>query len=204
MSKVRADKTVYDERIVTQEGEVVSSKTVIKSISEPEYVKLYIDCLFTVKGLRKGLNPIFIAFLRHMSYADVNARYGGQLIYTNKALKMQIAEQLHLGIDSINKALSEFVKAGVFKRVAVGTYQVNPDIVGRGEWKDIKNIKATFDFAEKSVKAEIVKAEEGEIDSHTEQLEEQYAAATDPNQMTFEEVERNVELSREKDSSKAG
>ena len=128
----------------------------IKGTAEPDYIKLYIDCVFTMKGLRKGLNPIFLAFIKHMTYADIEGEYGGQIIYTNMALKKSIANQLGLGIDSINKALSEFVKAGIFKRVAVATYQVNPSIVGKGEWKDIKNIIATFDFADNSVKAQFV------------------------------------------------
>ena len=59
----RLEKKVFEEHVITQEGEVVQSKTVYKTQTEPEYVKLYIDCILTIKGLRKGLNPIFLAFL---------------------------------------------------------------------------------------------------------------------------------------------
>ena len=170
----RLEKKVFEEHVITQEGEVVQSKTVYKTQTEPEYVKLYIDCILTIKGLRKGLNPIFLAFLPYMSYADINGQGGGQVIFVNKAMKDIIAKQLNLGIDSINKALSEFTKAGMFKGLTVGTYQVNPNIVGKGEWKDIKNIRATFDFGSREVVAEIVKAEEECMTENQQRLSEDF------------------------------
>ena len=179
----RLDKKVFEEHVITDEGEVVSSKTVYKTQTEPEYVKLYIDCVLTVKGLRKGLNPIFLAFLPYMSYADINGQGGGQVIFVNKAMKDIIAQKLNLGIDSINKALSEFTKAGLFKRLTVGTYQVNPNIVGKGEWKDIKNIRATFDFGSKDIVADIVKAEEENMTENQQRLEDEYQ------QMSFGGIE---------------
>jgi hypothetical protein len=164
MSKQRIDKTVYTEAVITQVGEVVNSKTVYKTQTEPDFVKLYIDCVFTVKGVKKGFNPIFLAFLEYMSYADTNSKYGGQVIFVNKAMKMNIAETVGLSIVSVNNAITDFVKKGIFKRIDVGTYQINPNIVGRGEWKDIKNIRATFDFGAKDIVADIVRNEETAID----------------------------------------
>lgn len=191
MSKQKIDKAVYREAIVTPEGEVESFKTVYRTQSEPDFIKLYIDCLFTVKGIRKGINPIFLAFLEHMSYADSNGLYGGQVIYVNKAMKMNIAKKLNLGIDSINKGLSELTKHGVFKRIDVGTYQVNPNIVGKGEWKDIKNIRANFDFASKEVVAEIVRNEEEVMTEQQEALSKEYEEKME-NQLAFDEVNTAV------------
>lgn len=166
----RLEKKVFEEHVITPEGELVEAKTVYKTQTEPEYVKLYVDCILTLKGLRKGLNSIFLAFLPYMSYADINGTGGGQIIFVNKAMKELIAKQLNLKIDSINKALSEFTKAGIFKRLSVGTYQVNPHIVGKGEWKDIKNIRATFDFGKKEIIADIVKNEESKIDTAVKKI----------------------------------
>lgn len=177
MSKQRIDKQVYTEAIITQEGEVVSSKTVYKTQTEPDFVKLYIDCVFTVKGVKKGFNPIFLAFLEYMSYSDINRKYGGQIIYVNKAMKTAIATKVGLSIVSVNNAITDFVKKGIFKRVDVGTYQVNPNIVGKGEWKDIKNIRATFDFANKEVVGDIVREEEDKIDIATDEVAIQSEAA---------------------------
>lgn len=173
MAKSRLDKKVFEEHIISQEtGEIMQAKTVYKAQTEPEYVKLYIDCILTVKGLRKGLNPIFVAFLKYMSYADVGEESGGQIIFVNKTMKELIAKQLEIGLYSVDKALGELTKAGIFKRIATGTYQVNPNIVGKGEWKDIKNIRATFDFGKKEVVAEVVRAEEQAMTAHQTALEE--------------------------------
>lgn len=179
------DKKVFESHVITQEGEVVSSKTVYSTQTEPDFVKLYIDCVFAVKGVRKGINPIFLAFLEHMTYANSNVKYGGQIIYVNKALKSAIADKLGLKLDSVNKALYELVKSQIFTRVDVGTYQVNPNIVGRGEWKDIKNIRATFDFGNREVVADIVKSEEESMTENQQRLEEEYE------QMTFERSAAN-------------
>ena len=127
-------------------------------MTEPQYVKLYTDCISSVKGLKNGLNPIFLAFLPYMRRADIKGKCGGQIIFVNKAMKSAIAEKLGLKIDSINKALSEFVKSEIFKRVDVGTYQVNPNIIGKGEWNDIKNIRASFN--KEVVSDEIKKTDE--------------------------------------------
>ena len=168
------EKKTYEEHIISEEtGEIITSKSVYK-VKEPDYVKLYLDCVFTFKGLRKGLNPIFLAFIKYMNYADINGQGGGQVIFVNKAMKESIAKSLNLGIDSINKALSEFTKTGMFKRLTVGTYQVNPNIIGRGEWKDIKNIRATFDFANGELIADIVRNEETTLTEQQTELEQKF------------------------------
>lgn len=174
MSKQRIDKQVYTEVVATTEGEVVSHKTVYKNTSEPDFVKLYVDCVFTVKGVKKGFNPIFVAFLEYMSYSDANSPYGGQIIYVNKAMKATIANKVGLSIASVNSAITDFVKKGLFKRVDVGTYQVNPNIVGLGSWADIKNIRATFDFGNGEVVADIVKEEEESMTENQQRLENEY------------------------------
>lgn len=159
MAKKLTEKTIYTERIVSDEtGEQKSVRTISKGNAEPEYVKLYIDCVLTIKGLRKGLSPIFLALLPLMSYANTEDDNGGQIIYLNSALKKQIAAKLDIGVDSVNKALTEFVSAGICRRIDRGTYQINANIVGRGEWKDISNIRAQFDFAAQDIVADIIKA----------------------------------------------
>lgn len=179
MSKTRNDKKVFEEHVITQEGELVSSKTIYKAQDEPDFVKLYIDCVFTVKGVKKGFNPIFVAFLEYMSYSDSNDDFGGQLIFVNKAMKAAIAKKVGLSLVSVNNAITDFVKKGLFKRVDVGTYQVNPNVVGRGKWSDIKNIRATFDFANKEIVADIVKAEEDNMTENQQRLENEYQVTID-------------------------
>lgn len=172
------DTKVFEERTITTEGEVISQKEVYKT-KEPDFVKLYLDCVLQLKGLQKGLNPILIEFVKYMSYADINSVGGGQVIFMNKMLKETVAKSLGVSLKRIEQAITQFVKAGIFKRLAVATYQVNPNIFGKGDWSDIKNIRATFDFGSKEVIADIVKYEEEEMTNKQTQLEEQYQLSID-------------------------
>lgn len=167
------ERKVYAEVIATEDGEVKSQKTVYRT-KEPDFVKLYLDCVLLLKGLQKGLNPILIEFVKYMSYADINSIGGGQVIFMNKALKETVAAKLNVSLKRIEQAITQFVKAGIFKRIAVGTYQVNPNIFGKGDWVDIKNIRATFDFSSKEIVADIVKNEEESMSNHQETLEDEY------------------------------
>jgi len=153
------DKITYKSDTVTidrETGEVLKQEntTHIRISTEPNYIKLYINTLLAFKDLPKTLNPILLEFLTYMTYADSSSKRGGQIIMTNSYMKKSIAQNLNLTIDSINKGLFKLEKAKIFKRIDVGTYQVNPHLFGRGEWKDIRAVRATFDFNNGEIKAE--------------------------------------------------
>lgn len=146
-----SDIVLYTEvqRTVDESGEIISSLTTqkVKDGKEPDYVKVYVDCLLSAKDLSQSLNPILLAFITRMSYANPDEINGGQVIYVNSAMKNDICLQLNIKIDRVNQSLQQFKKAGIFKSLARGKYQVNPNYFGRGEWKDIKKIKANFEFS---------------------------------------------------------
>lgn len=138
-------------------GEVIEEQETkqIKKSVEPNYIKLYLTTLLAFKDLPKTLNPILLEFLNHMSYANNNDKDGGQKIYTNASMKKDIADKLGMKVNTLDKALGTFVSSGLFKRVGTGTYQVNPFMFGKGEWKDISAIRAIFDFNTGEVDANI-------------------------------------------------
>lgn len=160
----KQDKTVYNRTVIDNDtGEVLNQEIVYKQSPEPNFIKLYLDCLCSFKGISKSLNPILLELLQHMSFASLQDPEGGQIIYLNAELKRRIAKSTNKTVKRIEQALTDFVKANVLKRIAVGTYQVNANLFGRGEWKDIKNIRAKFDFANGIIDAEIIKTNEQEI-----------------------------------------
>ena len=154
----KQDKTVYNRTVIDNDtGEIRNQEIVYKQSPEPNFIKLYLDCLCSFKGISKSLNPILIELLQHMSFASLQDPEGGQIIYLNAELKRRIAKNTNKTVKRIEQALTNFVKANVLKRIAIGTYQVNANLFGRGEWKDIKNIRAKFDFANGTIDAEIIK-----------------------------------------------
>lgn len=132
--------------IDSETGEVLkvieTQTNVIPSTDEPKFVKLYIDAWCDFKGL-DGLSPadkdVLFKLLPVMTYARE-----GQIIYTNAELKRRIADDLSLQTSTITNSISRLNKFGVLKRVGMGTYQVNPELVGKGNWADIKRLRATF------------------------------------------------------------
>lgn len=155
------NKTTYQRVVIDHStGEVLQEEYIHKRGVEPPFIKLYIDCLCDFKGLSKSLNPILLEFLKYMTYASSNDPNGGQIIYLNAELKRQIAKSSEKSIKRIEQAITDFVKSGIFSRIATGTYQVNAELFGKGDWKDIKNIRATFDFGAGTVDADIIKETE--------------------------------------------
>lgn len=171
MSKNKKDVTTYSEirSVVNLDGEILEeiSTRRIKNSDEPQFIKLYLDFILSIKDLSKSLNPILLAFLKHMSYANREEQDGGQIIYIASSLKKDIAQELNIGIDRVNQSITQFVKSGIFKRLDRSKYQVNPSIFGRGEWVDIKSIKGNFDFSNDGVFIENVILERIENYSNT-------------------------------------
>lgn len=155
---MKTDNKVTYERIIVDHnsGEVINEEFIHKRGAEPPFVKLYLDCLCDFKGLSKSLNPILLEFLKYMTYANTNEPNGGQVIYLNAALKRNIATATGKTVKRIEQAITDFVKTGIFNRIATSTYQVNAGLFGKGDWKDIKNIRATFDFGEGTIETEII------------------------------------------------
>lgn len=153
------DKVTFERiKIDHSTGEVTSQEFIHRYSTEPAYIKLYLDCLCDLKGISKSLNPMLIELLRHMSYAGKYEDFGGQVIYLNASLKRNICKVVNKSIKRLDQALADFCKAQILKRVDRSTYQVNPYLFGKGDWKDIKNIRATIDFGTKTVEnLEIIK-----------------------------------------------
>lgn len=58
-----------------------------------------------------------------------------------------MSENYDISISMINKYIRKMVEYGVlFKTEERGTYDVNPWLIARGEWKNISQLRTEFDF----------------------------------------------------------
>lgn len=129
--------------------------------NEPEYIKLYIDHICIFNGLSHSISPILLKLCSYMTFQKEED--DSQLIFVSAFTKEKVAKSLNLTINRINQALTEIIDAGIFKRIydektgkiKRGVYIVNPYIIAKGKWKDIKKFRATFDYMEKTIKPEI-------------------------------------------------
>lgn len=138
-------------------GEEVIKNTTCILEKEPSFVKLYIDCIFALKDVPKSLNPILLKILQKMTYAGPEERYGGQIVILNKYFKEMIAEETGRTIQRVEQAITKFIRAGILKRVFTATYLVNPELFGKGEWKNIRrirNITAKINFKDREINPE--------------------------------------------------
>jgi hypothetical protein len=155
----KQDKVLHIETSKTTSADGVTeqqqtTRTVIVS-QEPNYIKLYVNTLLAFKDLPKTMSSLLIELLKHMTFANREAKHGGQLIVLNPFVKQDIIERLEIKMNTLDQGLTKFIKSGILKRVGTGTYQANPHMFGMGEWTDIRAIRATFDFNTGDVEANI-------------------------------------------------
>ena len=159
------DKVTKTELIQTDKltGEVLAAVDTVEITNvhycndEPDYVKLYCEAWATFRGLERVRMPVVAAMLPYMSYAE-----NGQVIYTNSTMKQLICDKLNISMKTLNNEIGRLVKAGVLERKGRGTFRVNPDLVGKGSWTHIKNLRATWSIIGKDAGSVTVDIEHDE------------------------------------------
>lgn len=128
--------------------------------NEPNFVKLYLEDLEAFNGVQVSMSPVLNEFLKYSTYADPTQENGGMILICNKALKEIVASACNVSLSRVDHCVTEFVKKGYMTRIKTGLYQFNPFLFGKGDWKDISKIRATYNYQTDKVIAEIVHSEE--------------------------------------------
>jgi len=146
---------LFEQTIVSVDsdtGEITKAEntTVSRVPREPEFVKVYIKDLARLNNLPGWTNPILFCLLRLMNYNNE--------IILNAYLKDQIAEELGVTRNSINKGISRLTEKNILIKKGRGAYIANPYFFGRGGWNDIRKIRLqlTYDLesGQKEIKSE--------------------------------------------------
>ncbi len=121
---------------------------------EPDYVKLYLSDIQLLSGLPKWTDRILHELLRLMNYKNQ--------IVLNSSIKREIAEEFKIHIKTIDNALVMLVKQGVLIRKDKGLYIGNPLLFGKGEWKDIRELRLTIHYTKegRTITAEVLQEQE--------------------------------------------
>lgn len=128
-------------------GEITfDSKYSVTAINnEDDYIKVYryLNTVFAFKGINQSYIPILMEISNYMSYADK-----GQEVILTKYFKDKIADAVGVSTKRVNDVITGLKKADVLRPVpdSRGVYAVNPFIIGRGKWSDIKELRAQFDY----------------------------------------------------------
>lgn len=121
---------------------------------EPDYVKLYLADIQMLSCLPKWTDRILNELLRLMNYKNQ--------IVLNSSLKREIAEEFKIHLKTIDNALVMLVKQGVLIRKDKGLYLGNPVLFGKGEWKDIRELRLTIHYTKegRTMSAEVFQEQE--------------------------------------------
>lgn len=135
-------------------GELVRKISVDSGVvgKEPDYIKIYTDCMLVFNNMDVALSPYIVAFARHMTYANHGNPNFRCTVRTDELVRKDVAAYCGVSDARVKQAIKALVDAEVFIPMIIegkakrGIYFVNPWVVGKGEWKDIKQLRGQFEF----------------------------------------------------------
>lgn len=140
--------TTFD--VDAQTGEILQEHTeehvAEKAIrtTEPPYIKLYIEDVLYLSDMPKSYANLTYELAKRASFANDDE---GLCVALTGFIKNKILTSLGWdNMRSLNNALAKLTKGNIIKRLGTGTYQLNPYLFGRGEWKDIESIRMSWNY----------------------------------------------------------
>lgn len=149
-----------DSVIDVKTGEILSlNKTETKTVSpEPDYVKVYYRTMMAANDIAEIPLDFLLALSAQIGYANDNS----VLFFNNKTTRQYIATFCGIKDNMVLKYINRCVEKGVlFKTNDRGTYEVNPWMIAKGRWENIRKLQANFSFTNGTWKRIIAEDPEG-------------------------------------------
>ncbi len=160
MSKPIIKKTTHTE-VNLDTGEfarIYTDECIGVTDQEPDYIKIYIGTQLCLNNLDPSLAPYIVAFGPFMTYAN-DTQYQ-HMVSTNMMCRQSVANTLGVSIKRVDQIIKLLVDSGIFipvfyreekdgiltSRKRRGIYFVNPWVVAKGSWRDIKKLQQSIDF----------------------------------------------------------
>ena len=130
-------------------GEVVARENskAYRIPQEPPYVKLYLDTVMYLCDLQERHSGVLMAILQFAPFADAEH----QFIILNRGIKMRIAEMIGKTENYVSHTIMELAKGKILihdnRSPRSSSYQINPHIIARGDWKNIEKLRLHVDFS---------------------------------------------------------
>ncbi len=139
---------------------------------EEPYIKLYLDHVGAFFNLPESAIDVLLGLCSHANLrdsiwagrrrdtkgrvVDKNEPIKAAKMYLNGELKREVCESVGISMPTLNRRLKNLCDKNILRRVATGTYQLNPYILARGNWGEITDLRATFDYVNGTVETEMV------------------------------------------------
>lgn len=132
-------KEFVTEEIVTKmdadTGEITSeTKTAVKRLENtPDFIMVFTDSIGEFAGLTGGESALLFGILGEATKNNE--------VVLNKTIKDRIALRMGINSTSINPMITRIVKSKMLLKNGRGVYLLNPNIFGKGSWRDIKKLR---------------------------------------------------------------
>lgn len=126
--------------VTSNGGEIIEHKRLEVSSfeKEPSYVKLYLQDIGRLSGLNNSEQNVINELVFNMGFNNVVPAY--------KPIKEMIAAKLNMPYNTLNQSIKNLHTKGILIRKARGFYIMDPNLFGRGSWKDISKIRMIIDY----------------------------------------------------------
>lgn len=127
---------------IDQDGAIMRTAEIIniqRLPAEPPYIKLYIDDIGRMYGLRPSHQDILL-------YIAAGTGYDG-IVTLSKRKKFAISQTVNCSFGTVENAITELARLQILKRVGRGEFELDPRLFAKGEWCTIRERRATFTAA---------------------------------------------------------
>lgn len=170
----------------SQTGKLIKDEHIVtgKADAEPDFIKLYLNTMMAFQGIKDIPTDILISMCRTLQGQFNNDGKTPLYFRADKLAKTQMSKELDMSIDSVNKYIKKMCNSGIiFKTDMRGIYVVNPWLIAKGKYSNIKNLQGHFDFSGGTwtVKYDVEEDEQEsqETKKENKQLENQIAISED-------------------------
>lgn len=121
---------------------------------EPDYIKVYTDCFLSFNHINIALSPYIVAFGKWMTFANFDNPDFRCTVRTGEVERRDVAQCVGVSEGMVKKMIASLVENEIFIPIYIkgkkkrGIYFVNPWVIAKGEWKDIKELRAQFEFVQ--------------------------------------------------------
>ena len=139
----------------TATGEILQLRQTqkIKTTTEPDFIKVYYKTMLAVQGIEEMPLEFVLALSSVITYS--NNPNSPIYFYNNAANRRIISECCMnkkgkpISDNMVARHIITATKMGLlFKTPNRGIYEVNPCMIARGRWENIRGLQARFDFTE--------------------------------------------------------
>ncbi len=145
MGKAARVNTTITEMVDMSSGAILSRKADIveegKTVSEPQYIKLYINDLCLLANVPDAQKSLLILLLKELSYENY--------IQLSTRIRKRLCDELGIKSGTLRNRLNLLVKTKLLVHTGQNEYLANPEMFARGKWVDIVKNKLKFEMVVK-------------------------------------------------------